>query len=86
MYFYTESGKEILDLTSGFGTQNLGYNNDEIVNERIAFAKNNELPFSRLFFNENVAKLAKKISSMLPGDSSILLVILVQRQTKVHLN
>ena len=47
---YTESGKEILDLTSGFGTQNLGYNNDEIVNERIAFAKNNELPFSRLFF------------------------------------
>lgn len=65
---YTESGKEILDLTSGFGTQNLGYNNDEIVDERIAFAKNNELPFSRLFFNENVAKLAKKISSMLPGD------------------
>ncbi|MAV04668.1 MAG: hypothetical protein CMC31_03310 [Flavobacteriaceae bacterium] len=64
---YTESGREILDLTSGFGTQNLGYNNDKIISERIAFANNNELPFSRLFFNEDVAKLAKKISSMLPG-------------------
>ena len=31
---FTESGKEILDLTSGFGTQNLGYNNTEIINER----------------------------------------------------
>ena len=64
---YTESGKEILDLTSGFGTQNLGYNNDEIISERIVLVNNNELPFSRLFFNEDVAKLAKKISSMLPG-------------------
>ena len=52
---FTESGKEILDLTSGFGTQNLGYNNKQIINERINFVKNDQLPFSRLFFNENIA-------------------------------
>ena len=65
---FTESGKEILDLTSGFGTQNLGYNNTEIINERINFVKNDQLPFSRLFFNENIANLAEKMSSMLSGN------------------
>ena len=65
-YLYTESGKEILDMTSGFGTQNLGYNNSEIIQERIDFVKNDNLPFSRLFFNENIAKLSEKLSSMLP--------------------
>lgn len=65
-YLYTESGREILDLTSGFGTQNLGYNNSEIIQERIDFVKNDNLPFSRLFFNENIAKLAEKLASMLP--------------------
>lgn len=64
-YLYTESGQEILDMTSGFGTQNLGYNNSEIIQERIDFVKNDKLPFSRLFFNENIAKLAEKLSSML---------------------
>ena len=65
---FTESGKEILDLTSGFGTQNLGYNNKQIINERINFVKNDQLPFSRLFFNENIANLAEKMSSMLSGN------------------
>ena len=48
-YLYTESGKEILDMTSGFGTQNLGYNNSEIIQERIDFAKNDNLPFQGCF-------------------------------------
>ena len=39
-----------------------------IVKERVEFITNDELPFSRLFFNENIALLAKKISTMLPGD------------------
>ena len=67
-YLYTESGEKILDLTSGFGTQNLGYNHPEITKERIEFTKNEMLPFSRLFFNENIALLAEKMSEMLPGD------------------
>ena len=67
-YLYTSSGEKILDITSGFGTQNLGYNHPDIVKERVEFITNDELPFSRLFFNENIALLAKKISTMLPGD------------------
>ena len=64
-YLYTSSGEKILDITSGFGTQNLGYNHPDIVKERVEFITNDELPFSRLFFNENIALLAKKISTML---------------------
>ena len=67
-YIYTESGKKVLDLTSGFGTQNLGYNHDKIVEERLNYASNNMLPFSRLFFNENTALLSEKVSSLLPGN------------------
>ena len=59
-YFTTESGNKLFDMTSGFGTQNLGYNNDEILSTRKDFIDNNKLPFSRLFFDENIAKLSKK--------------------------
>lgn len=67
-YLFTESGEKILDLTSGFGTQNLGYNHPEVIKTRIEFASEEMLPFSRLFFNENTALLAEKIASMLPGN------------------
>ena len=67
-YLFTKSGEKILDLTSGFGTQNLGYNHPEITKARIEFATEDMMPFSRLFFNENIALLAEKMSSMLPGD------------------
>ena len=67
-YLFTESGKKILDITSGFGTQNLGYNNQDIVNTRINYISNDGLPFSRLFFNENIALLSEKISNLLPSD------------------
>ena len=36
-YISTESGLNIFDMTSGFGTQNLGYNNDEIISVRKEF-------------------------------------------------
>ena len=46
-YLYTESGKEILDMTSGFGTQNLGYNNSEIIKKELILQKC--LPFQGCF-------------------------------------
>ena len=48
-FIYTESGEKILDLTSGFGTQNLGYNHQKML---IEFE--NDAIF-RLFFNQNIA-------------------------------
>ena len=65
-YIFTKSGKKIFDMTSGFGTQNLGYNNPTINEIRIQYLKDNRLPFSRLFFDENIARLSKKIAEMLP--------------------
>lgn len=65
-YITTESGSKLFDMTSGFGTQNLGYNNDEILLIRKDFIHKNKLPFSRLFFDENIAKLSKKMSEILP--------------------
>ena len=44
-YITTESGYKLFDMTSGFGTQNLGYNNDEILSTRKEFIDNNKLPF-----------------------------------------
>ncbi len=67
-YISTESGLNIFDMTSGFGTQNLGYNNDEIISVRKEFIESNKLPFSRLFFDENIAQLSSKIAKILPGD------------------
>jgi len=67
-YIYTSNGEKILDITSGFGTQNLGYNHPEIIKERIEFATNDKMAFSRLFFNENIATLAEKMAQLLPGE------------------
>ncbi len=67
-YLFTKNGEKIFDMTSGFGTQNLGYNDKEIANARIEFIKNENLPFSRLFFDKNIALLSQKISSLLPGE------------------
>lgn len=67
-YITTESGNKLFDMTSGFGTQNLGYNNDEILSTRKDFIDNNKLPFSRLFFDENIAKLSKKMAELLSGN------------------
>ena len=47
-YLYTESGHEILDMTSGFGTQNLGYNNSKIIQERIDFVKSYQITRDKL--------------------------------------
>ena len=67
-FIYTESGEKILDLTSGFGTQNLGYNHPSILKERIEFASKEMMPFSRLFFNQSIALLSEKMALLLPGN------------------
>ena len=59
-YLYTSSGEKILDITSGFGTQNLGYNHPDIVKERVEFITNDELPFSRLFLMKILLYWLKK--------------------------
>ncbi len=67
-FIFTESGEKILDLTSGFVTQNLGYNHPDIIQERIDFVSKLNMPFSRLFFNESIALLSEKMASILPAN------------------
>ncbi|GIR20471.1 hypothetical protein CM15mP35_07320 [bacterium] len=55
-------------MTSGFGTQNLGYNHPSILKERIEFASKEMMPFSRLFFNQSIALLSEKMALLLPGN------------------
>ena len=48
VYLESSSGKNIR-CNFGFGTQNLGYNHNEIVKARVDFIENENLSFSRLF-------------------------------------
>ena len=59
-FIFTESGEKILDLTSGFGTQNLGYNHPDIIQERIDFVSKLNMPFSRLFLMKVLLYFLKK--------------------------
>jgi len=68
VYLESSSGKKILDATSGFGTQNLGYNHNEIVKARVDFIEKENLSFSRLFFSKHIASLSKNLSDILPGE------------------
>ena len=72
-------------MTSGFGTQNLGYNDKEIANARIEFIKNENLPFSRLFFDKNIALLSQKfLRYYLESYSTPFFLIQVLKLTKEH--
>ena len=66
-YIYTSNGEKILDITSGFGTQNLGYNHPEIIKERIEFATNDKW-LSQDYFSMKICTLTEKMAQLLPGE------------------
>ena len=59
-YLFTKSGEKILDLTSGFGTQNLGYNHPEITKARIEFATEDMCHFLDYFLMKISRYLLKR--------------------------
>ena len=68
VYMFTDKGKKILDITGGVGVLNLGHNHPEILKERINFQKNFYLEVHKNILSRHVAKLSKKISTVLPKE------------------
>jgi len=68
VYFYTESGKKILDFTGGLGVLGLGHNHKKIIDRRVSFQEKNKVEVHKIIFSQYMAALSHNIASLLPKD------------------
>ena len=68
VYFYTESGKKILDFTGGLGVLGLGHNHKRIIDRRINFQEKNKVEVHKIIFSQYMAALSHNIASLLPQE------------------
>lgn len=71
MYIHLNSGKKILDMTSGLGVLALGHNHPVVIEAEKFCHKNNIIDIQKLGPNRLQSVLAYNLSQLLPGDLNI---------------
>ena len=71
MYIYLNSGKKILDMTSGLGVLALGHNHPVVIKAEKFCHSNNIIDIQKLGPNRLQSVLAYNLSQLLPGDLNI---------------
>lgn len=68
MYYYTRSGKKIMDFFGGFGSLSLGHNHPRILAVRQKFQEEKRHEIAIAFMSQYAAALAYNLAAIAPGD------------------
>jgi len=71
VYIYLQSGRKVLDMTSGFGVLALGHNHPEVIDAERFCHNNDIIDMQKLGPNRLQSVLAHNLSQLLPGDLNI---------------
>ncbi len=72
MYLYLNSGRKILDMTSGLGVLVLGHNHSVVIEAEKYCHKHNVVDMQKLGPNRLQSVLAYNLAQLLPGDLSVV--------------
>ena len=72
MYYYTRSGKKIMDFFGGFGSLALGHNHPRILATRKKFQEELRHEIAISFMSQYAAALAYNLAALAPGDLNMV--------------